>query len=57
MIEILLSDGAKRAKKVIEEFKPIFATNEEFFAYQDSLWTTGDRITYREDGTAEIKLK
>lgn len=56
MLELLLSDGAARAKKVIEEFKPVFATKEEFFAYQDSLNTSGDRIVYREDGTAEIKI-
>ena len=56
MLELLLSDGAKRAKKIIDEFTPIFATNEEFFAYQDSLCTSGDRIVYNEDGTAEIKL-
>lgn len=56
MLELLLSDGAKRAKKIIDEFTPIFATNEEFFAYQDSLCTSGDRIVYNEDGTVEIKL-
>lgn len=56
MLELLLSDGAKRAKKVIDEFTPIFATNEEFFAYQDSLCTSGDRIAYNEDDSAEIKL-
>lgn len=56
MLEILLSDGAARAKKVIEEFKPIFATNEEFFAYQDSLCTSGDRIVYGQDGVVQVKL-
>ena len=56
MLELLLSDGAVRAKKIIDEFTPVFATKEEFFAYQDSLCTSGDRIVYNEDGTAEIKL-
>ena len=56
MLELLLSDGAQRAKKVVDEYKPVFATREEFFAYQDSLNTSGDRIIYREDGVAEIKL-
>lgn len=56
MLLILLGNGAERAKSVVKEFKPMFASKEEFFAYQDSLNTSGDRIIYREDGIAEIKL-
>ena len=56
MLLILLGNGAERAKSIIKEFKPQFASKEELLAYQDSLNSSGDRITYREDGTAEIKL-
>ena len=56
MLTILLENGAERAKKIIKEFKPMFASKEEFLAFQDNLNTFGDRITYREDGRAEIKL-
>jgi len=56
MLELLLKDGAERARKIISEFKPLFATKEEFLAYQDAINDSGDRITYKEDGSAEVRL-
>jgi hypothetical protein len=51
-----LQDGAARAKKILEEFKPVFPSKEAFLAHQDSLNCEGDRIAYREDNVAEIRL-
>jgi amidohydrolase len=56
MLEILLKDGAARAKKVIREYTPTFATKEEFLAFQASLNTSGDRIEYKDNNEAVIKL-
>lgn len=56
MLYVLLSNGAKRAKQIIADFKAPFASKEEFLAYVDSINDSGDRITYREDGTAEVRL-
>ena len=56
MLLLLLENGAERAKQILADFKPKFASKEEFLAYQDSLNDSGDRITYREDGVAEIRL-
>ena len=56
MLRLLLMNDAERAKQIIAEFVPQFASKEEFLAYQDSLNCSGDRIVYREDGVAEIKL-
>lgn len=56
MLKLLLENSAERAKKIIADFKPLFASKEEYLAYVDSLNTDGDRITYREDGTAEVRL-
>lgn len=56
MVTLLLQDDAARAKKILEEFKPVFPSKEAFLAYQDSLNCEGDRIVYREDGVAEIRL-
>lgn len=56
MLLLLLGDGAQRAKMIVDGFSPLFASKEEFLAYQDSLNSSGDRIFYREDGIAEIKL-
>jgi hypothetical protein len=54
MLSILLSDNAKRAKEVLKGFKPMFASKEEFLAYQDSINTSGDRIDYSQSGKAII---
>jgi amidohydrolase len=56
MLALLLENGAERAKKVIAEFKPAFATKADFFAYQDSFTTEGNRITYHESGKVEIEI-
>lgn len=53
MIKMLLENGATRAKEIIASYIPEFNSKEEFLAYQDSKWTSGDRIVYR-DGGAEI---
>ena len=55
MLKLLLENGAERAKSVLENFKPQFATKEEFLAYKDSLECSGDRIIYSED-KAEVRL-
>ena len=55
MVKMLLENDAERAKKIIAEFEPQFASKEEFLAYKDSLNDSGDRITYLDD-KAEIRL-
>ncbi len=58
MLLILLSDDAKRAKQIINEFKPRFASKEEYFAYVDQLNKTGDRIKYNDDNmTVEVNIQ
>ena len=56
MLLLLLENNAVRAKKIINEYTPLFASKEDFLNYVDSLNSTGDRIVYREDEVAEIKL-
>ena len=57
MLNLLLGNGAERAKKIVEEFKPTFASKHEFLNFLDSLNSDGNRITYNEDGTANVNLK
>ena len=33
MLNLLLCDGAKRAKEIISNFKPIFASKNEYLSY------------------------
>lgn len=56
MLLLLLENNAERAKKIIDEFTPLFASKEEYLNYIDSLNSTGDRIVYLEDGVAEVKI-
>lgn len=56
MLLILLSDDAKRARKVIEEFKPQFASKEEYLAFIDSLNQSGDRIDYSNESKVMINI-
>ena len=55
MLELLLENDAARAKEIIRDFHPEFASKEEYFAYIDALESSGDRITYSA-GKAEIRL-
>ena len=54
MLHALLGNNAEQAKKIVAEFKPQFATKEEYFAYIDQINGEGDRISYRQDGVAEV---
>ena len=54
MLTLLLQNGAKKAKEIVSNFKPMFS-KEGFLAYLDSLNRSGDRIIYKENG-AEITL-
>ena len=57
MLLLLLGKNAERAKKIVEDFEPTFPSAEAFLAYQDSLNRSGERITYRDDGSAEVRWK
>lgn len=57
MLRLMLENNGARANKIIEEFKPQFATKEEYFAYVDSFCQSGDRITYAEDNTATVNIQ
>lgn len=51
MLLILLSNNARRAKQIIEEFKPQFSSKEEYLAFIDGFHRTGNRIEYSDDET------
>lgn len=56
MLTLLLKDGAVRAKQIVEEFEPQFASKEEYFKFIDRLSCEGDRIYYQQDSTAKVRL-
>lgn len=52
---LLLSDNAKRATKIKENYTPEFASFSEYFKYIDTLADSGDRICYNRDGSAVVR--
>ena len=57
MAHLLLSNGAEKAKKVIEEFKPRFNSKEEYLAFLDDLNSSGDRIEYIDSDSVNVNIK
>lgn len=55
MLFLLLENNAVRAYKIIDEFKPRFASAKEYLEFIDKICSSGDRITYNEDG-ATVKF-
>lgn len=56
MIIDLLSNNAEKAKEIVENYKPLFNTKQDYLLYIDSLESSGDRIIYNEDGTATVRI-
>ena len=55
MLTLLLENGAKRAMDIVNNYVPEFSSAREYLDYMDSLNDIGDRIEYREDGTAFVR--
>ena len=56
MLYLLLKDNGARANRIIADYKPAFPSKEAYLSYIDSINRSGDRITYDEDGLAQVKL-
>lgn len=57
MVHFLLSDGAKLAREIIDNFEPVFKSKEEFLSYLDSVQLHGERIEYSDNGSAKVSWK
>lgn len=55
MLYLLLKDNAERAKDIIANYQPKFASKQEYCDYLESVFQSGDRIKY-EDGFATVKI-
>ena len=54
MTHLLLKDDAKRAKEIVANFTPTFATMEDYFACIDKLDMDKEAVIYNEDGTVTL---
>ena len=57
MLELLLKDGAARAKDIKEQFVPTFESMDAFFAAIDKLDMDKDAVVYNEDGTVTLNYR
>ena len=57
LIEELLKDGAKQAKRVIENYKPQFNSIKEYLEHKVSISKTRDAVIYNADGTVTLNYK
>lgn len=49
MLALLLENNATRAKRIIENYKPRFASKKEYFEYLKHFYSGGERIEYSEN--------
>lgn len=54
ILSALLNNAGKKAKDIVEQYKPLFETKEAFFDFKDALNASGDKITYDEDGRVVV---
>ncbi len=56
MLYLLCENGGERAFEIKKNYKAPFASIPEYLDFMDSLNDSGDRIEYKEDGSASIRL-
>ena len=57
LLRNLLSNNAKKAKYIIEKFKPAFSSVKEYLQYKNSLEKDKETTVYNQDGTITIDYK
>ena len=57
-LRILLENGARRANALLKEFKPVFASKQEYFSYVDDMNQASENVvTYGDDIRINISSK
>jgi hypothetical protein len=56
LLSMLLENGGAKAKQIKENYQPLFATKEEYFAFLKKINREGDAISYGEDGEITVKI-
>ena len=51
-----MSDNAKEAYRIIDEYKPAFSSKEEYFEFVNNLSGEGDRIDYSNEKSISVKI-
>lgn len=56
-LQMLLKDGGKEARKTIDNYKPVFVTKEDYFAYVDRLALDCQAVSYQENGDVVLRFQ
>jgi len=56
MLRLLLQDGGARAKSIIENYEPEFASMQEYFDFVDKLNLDQQAVSYGEDGQVTLNF-
>jgi len=57
MLELLLADNAAGAKRVLADYKPLYADRETYLRDLDRFMLDLEGVTYKPDGTAILKYE
>ena len=55
LLSVLLKDGAKKAKSIVANYKPRFASMQEYFDYMDSINLDEEAVSYEGDDKVVLK--
>lgn len=55
LLSVLLKDNAKRAKEIIANYKPAFASMQEYFDFVDNVNLDQETVAYEDQNTAILK--
>ena len=55
LLSVLLKDNAKRSKAIIANYKPPFASMQEYFDFVDSITLDKDTVLYKDENIAVLE--
>ena len=55
-LKLLLENGGERAKKVLQNFQPVYPSIDAYFRYMDSLNIDVQAVTYEDNGNITIQF-
>lgn len=55
-LKLLLENGGERAKKVLQNFQPVYPSIDDYFQYMDSLNIDIQAVTYEDNGNITIQF-
>ena len=55
LLELLLQNDAAEARTIVENYRPVYASLEDYLKDLDRLMIDKDAVEYRDDGTIALQ--